>query len=727
MTLTIHSQSGRILVMNDLNKQQQLAVETIEGPILILAGAGSGKTRTLTQRIAYLIQKGHARPENILAVTFTNKAANEMKERIMQLLSLKAGSESIFLPWVGTFHSICVQILKRDGEKIGIGRYFSIYDTTDQKDVVRKALKGLNINDKKVNPNAVLSYISSAKSELITATKYEEIARGYFEQIVAKVYPVYEKTLNDNSALDFDDLIMKTVELFEKELGVLEKYQDLFKFILIDEYQDTNHAQYAFSKLLALKNRNLCVVGDDAQSIYAFRGANITNILNFEKDYPDAKIIKLEQNYRSTKKILAASNEIINKNPQQKPKKLWTENVDGEGIVLYEAMDEKDEAKWITLTIRELLLENIDPKEIAVLYRTNAMSRNLEEAMLDASVNYKIVGGVRFYHRAEVKDVIGYLKVVFNPDDQIGLLRVINTPKRGVGAKTIEKFTAIATSQKMSLLKYLRETAVSSPGELPKNLHEFAQLINKLSDLSEKEPVSELIEDVIELSGYKTLLLETSEGEGRLENIQELKSLAKKFDKMDFKEGLEKFLEEVALIESSYESGRDENDHVTLMTVHAAKGLEFEYVFIAGMEENIFPHSNSKYDPQELAEERRLAYVAVTRAKKQVYVSHAESRVYFGLRNSNPISRFIEDIPEELLIYYNAFSDNALERDSSWSEYTEEPSNFSQPVNISRGDLVKHELFGMGEVVDVDDVIVLIRFSAGVKELSLEYVKLEKV
>ncbi len=390
-------------------------------------------------------------------------------------------------------------------------------------------------------------------------------------------------------------------------------------------------------------------------------------------------------------------------------------------------MDEQDKARWITRSIRELLLENVDPKEIAVLYRTNAMSRNLEEAMLDANVNYKIVGGVRFYHRAEVKDVIGYLKVIFNPDDQIGLLRIINTPKRGVGGKTIEKHTQIATVNKKGLLTYLRETAISSPEELPKNLQDFAQLINKLSELSEKEAVSDLIEDIIELSGYKAMLLETSEGEGRLENIQELKSLAKKFDKMDFKDGLEKFLEEIALIESSYESGRDERDHVTLMTVHAAKGLEFEYVFIAGMEENIFPHSNSKYDPQELAEERRLAYVAVTRAKKQVYVSHAESRVYFGLRNSNPVSRFIEDIPEELLIYYNTFSDNTSERKSDWSDFEEESGNFSEPLNISKGDLVKHELFGTGEVVDIDDYIVLIRFSVGLKELALEYVKLEKI
>ncbi len=602
--------------MNSLNEQQKIAVETVNGPILILAGAGSGKTRTLTQRIAYLIEHHHATSDNILAVTFTNKASNEMKERIVQLLKLKPGSEKVFLPWVGTFHAICVQILKRDGQEIGISRYFSIYDTTDQKDVVRKVLKKLNLNDKKTNPNAVLSMISSAKSELITPEAYKSMARGYFEQIVAEVYPIYQDMLGENSALDFDDLIMKTVELFQKNPQILEKYQNIFKFILIDEYQDTNNAQYVFSKLLADKNQNICVVGDDAQSIYSFRGANITNILSFEKDYPKAKIIKLEQNYRSTKKILEASNQIISKNPEQKKKVLWTENSDGEGIMIYEAIDEKDEAEWISQEVRQLILNNISPSEIAVLYRTNAMSRNLEEALLTANVNYRIVGGVRFYNRAEVKDVLGYLRILFNPDDTVGLQRIINVPKRGVGAKTIEKFTLLANEQRKSLLKYLLDTQKTSPDELPKSLQDFARIVAKLIDLSSKQPVSELIEDVIEFTGYKAELQQTSEGETRLENIQELKSLAKKFDQLDYMTGLEKFLEEIALIESSYEATKDEEEHITLMTVHAAKGLEFEHVFIAGMEENLFPHANSKYDPQELAEERRLAYVAVTRAKK---------------------------------------------------------------------------------------------------------------
>lgn len=712
--------------MNSLNEQQKIAVETVNGPILILAGAGSGKTRTLTQRIAYLIENHHATSDNILAVTFTNKASNEMKERIVQLLKLKPGSEKVFLPWVGTFHAICVQILKRDGQELGISRYFSIYDTTDQKDVVRKVLKKLNLNDKKTNPNAVLSMISSAKSELITPEAYRSMARGYFEQIVAQVYPMYQDMLEENSALDFDDLIMKTVELFQKNPQVLEKYQNIFKFILIDEYQDTNNAQYVFSKLLADKNQNICVVGDDAQSIYSFRGANITNILSFEKDYPNAKIIKLEQNYRSTKKILEASNQIISKNPEQKKKVLWTENTEGEGIMLYEAMDEKDEAEWISQEVRQLILNNVSPSEIAVLYRTNAMSRNLEEALLTANVNYRIVGGVRFYNRSEVKDVLGYLRILINPDDAIGLQRIINVPKRGVGAKTIEKFTLLATEQRKSLLKYLLDTQKTSPDELPKSLQDFARIVSKLIDLSSKQPVSELIEDVIEFTGYKAELQQTSEGETRLENIQELKSLAKKFDQLDYMTGLEKFLEEIALIESSYEATKDEEEHITLMTVHAAKGLEFEYVFIAGMEENLFPHANSKYDPQELAEERRLAYVAVTRAKIQVYVSHAETRLYFGTRNSNPISRFIDDIPEHLIIYCNTFSEKKKDSFAGWSD-VDEVDEFRPTTNVNKGDLVKHEIFGVGEVIDIDNFVVLIRFSAGLKELALEYVRLEKI
>lgn len=714
--------------MSELNSQQRLAVETINGPILILAGAGSGKTRTLTSRIAHLIEKNYARSENILAVTFTNKAANEMKERIVQQLNIRPGTERVFLPWVGTFHAICVQILKRDGQNIGIARNFSIYDTTDQKDLVRKSIKQLDLNEKKVNPNAVLSMISSAKSELIGAEDYKKIARGYFESIVAEIYPLYQKMLSDNSAMDFDDLIMSTVELFRKNENILAKYQELFRFILIDEYQDTNQAQYVFSKLLARKHKNICVVGDDAQSIYSFRGANITNILNFEKDYPDAKIIKLEQNYRSTKTILSASNEIIKQNPEQKPKILWTENEEGECIYIYEAMDEKDEALWISTKIRELLIENIDAKEIAVLYRTNAMSRNLEEALLSSNVNYKIVGGVRFYHRAEVKDVVGYLRVLANPNDLLGLTRVINTPRRGIGSKTIEKYTEMANKVGLGLSDYLLKTVQDEPEKLQKNLQDFARIIIKLKDLSLKEPVSDLIEDVIEFSGYKAELMETGEGETRLENIQELKSLARKFDGLDFQNGLEKFLEEISLIESSYESGKDEKDHVTLMTVHGAKGLEFEYVFIAGMEENLFPHSNSKFDPQELAEERRLAYVAITRAKKQVFITHAETRVYFGLRGSNPISRFIQDIPEQLLIYSDNYSDKKFEKPIStgWEDVSEE-TTIHQKVDIAKGDLVKHEVFGVGEVVDIDDFVVLIRFSIGTKELALEYVRLEKI
>jgi len=721
--------------MNSLNSEQQKAVEIVNGPILILAGAGSGKTRTLTQRISYLIENNYARAENILAVTFTNKASNEMKERIMKQLNIRPGTERVFLPWVGTFHSICVQILKRDGKEIGITGNFTIYDTTDQKDLVRKAIKKLNFNEKKINPGAVLSTISSAKCNLISPGDYHNVARGYFESQVAEIYSTYQKLLESNSGLDFDDLIMKTVVLLQKNPSILEKYQELFRFILVDEYQDTNHSQYVLTKLLAKKYRNICVVGDDAQSIYSFRGASITNILNFEKDYPDAKIIKLEQNYRSTKKILEASNEIIRHNPEQKQKKLWTENNEGEAILIYDATDEHDEAKWIATKVKELLLENINPKEIAVLYRTNAMSRNLEEALLNTNINYRIVGGVRFYHRTEIKVVLAYLRVIFNPNDTIALIKAISNPRRGIGAKTIEKYTLLANQQRQGLLKYLSSAFNNSPDLLQKNILEFTRIMIKLRDLSTKEPVSDLIEDILEFSGYRAELKESGENESRLENIQELKSLARKFDPLDYPDGLEKFLEEVALIESSYESSKDDREFITLMTVHSAKGLEFDYVFIAGMEENLFPHSNSKFDPQELAEERRLAYVAITRARQQVMITHAESRLYFGSRNSNPVSRFIEDIPENLLMYYNVFtgddfgSESRLGTNSSsdWRELEEESESIPVAINLKKGDLVKHELFGIGEVVDVDDFIILIRFSVGLKELALEYVKLEKI
>ncbi len=715
--------------MDNLNSEQKKAVETVEGPILILAGAGSGKTRTLTQRIAYLIENKHARPENILAVTFTNKAANEMKQRIMELLNIRAGTERVFLPWVGTFHAICVQILKRDGQEIGINKGFTIYDSTDQRDLIRKSIKELSLNEKKVNPGAVQAYISSAKCELINSTEYQRVSRGYFESLVAEIYPRYQKNLEDNAGLDFDDLIMKAVELFRGSPEVLAKYQDIFKFILVDEYQDTNHAQYILTKLLASKHQNICVVGDDAQSIYSFRGANITNILSFEKDYPQAKIITLEQNYRSTKKILAASNEIIKQNSEQKPKRLWTENTEGDQLLVYTAMDEHDEARWITQKAKELLINNVSAKEIAVLYRTNAMSRNLEEALLSANVNYKIIGGVRFYHRAEIKVVFAYLRILANPRDQLSLNKAISNPRRGIGAKTLEKYFALANENKQGLLEYLSQVFSTNPDLLPKNLREFTRIFLRLVELSTKEPVSELIEDIIEFSGYKSELKENGEGETRLENIQELKSLARKYEPLDFRDGLEKFLEEVALIENSYETSQEDNDHITLMTVHSAKGLEFDYVFIAGMEENLFPHSNSKFDPQELAEERRLAYVAVTRAKKQVMVTHAESRLYFGTRGYNSLSRFIEEIPEHLIIFSSDLDSAKTSHFSPWTE-VDESMDIPRPLNtvkLAEGDLVKHELFGVGEIMEIDDYIAVIRFQVGVKELALEYVRLEKI
>jgi len=479
--------------MEALNKAQQQAVTTITGPILILAGAGSGKTKVLVHKIAHLLEKGYASVDNILAVTFTNKAANEMKERIAFLLKRTLGHK-LQLPWMGTFHAICLKILKANAKILGINPQFVIYDTADQLDAVKESFKRLEFNNKNINPRAVLSYISSAKNELVTPEAYQKYASGYFLEKVAQVYPVYQKILENNSAMDFDDLIMNTVKLFEQHQEVLKKFQQIFKFILIDEYQDTNHAQYIFTKLLAAKHRNICVVGDDAQSIYGFRGANIQNILNFERDYPNTKVIKLEQNYRSTKKILEASNAVIRLNKNQKLKTMWTENALGEGITLYQALNEKDEALWISGKIKELQDTGKDPDEIVVLYRTNAQSRSLEEAFLKLNIRYKIVGNVRFYERKEVKDVLAYLRLLFNPADNVSLKRVINVPRRGIGPKTLSELTKQSGEVKMSVLAFLQSLNPEQVQIFGRGVTDFFKLFSEMKDYTKTATVAMLID-----------------------------------------------------------------------------------------------------------------------------------------------------------------------------------------------------------------------------------------
>lgn len=604
-------------LLNDLNAAQQKAVQKTEGPVLILAGAGSGKTRVLTYRVAYLIQKKHVSPFNILMVTFTNKAAGAMKERIKKLLF--SDNERITnpeLPYAGTFHSLCAKILRIDGKYLGISTNFLIYDEQDQLDATKEVMKTLDISQKNFNPTAVLHTISEAKNELISATEYPQYARGFFQETVAKIYLAYQKFLKENEALDFDDLLMKTVELFGHSPEILAKYQEKYHYILIDEYQDTNRAQYVLAKLLASRRRNICVVGDASQSIYRWRGADFRNIVNFKNDYPEAATFHLEQNYRSTQIILDAAYGVISKNTTHPILKLWTDNKAGERIILYEARSEHDEAAFLVQTI---LQSGRTFTDFAVLYRTNAQSRVLEEAFLHAGIPYALVGGTRFYERKEIKDVLAYLRLIANPKDMVSYKRV-----EKLGKARLKKFLDFAEEVKKE---------------------------NRLVNLT----TLELLDQIMDKTSYLELYNANVEEEAyRLENIKELRSVATEFP------NLTDFLESVALIETEEkkkpkkEMGVETNrGTVTLMTLHAAKGLEFAVVFIVGMEEGLFPHSRSLMDKEELEEERRLCYVGVTRAKEKLYLTFANRRLYFGTRTQNMISRFIADIPEHV-VEYNA-------------------------------------------------------------------------
>lgn len=709
-----------------LNPPQKDAVITTDGPLLILAGAGSGKTRVLTYRIAFIIDAGLSGPENILAMTFTNKAAGEMKERISALVESFNINASNF-PWVGTFHSICVKLLKRYGHNIGLDNNFTIYDSQDQLSAVKEAMKVLNISTKDFNPHAIHSYISSAKNELINEIDYEKFAQGYFQEVVAEVYPAYQKVLRDNNAVDFDDLLILTVRLLTENKQVLQNLQEQFKYILVDEYQDTNHAQYTIIKMLAAKYRNICCVGDDDQSIYAFRGATIRNILNFESDYSEAKVIKLEQNYRSTKKILNASYDVISKNKSRKDKKLWTENTDGDNLTVYTAIDEIDEANWIVSKIESTRkdLEEKDPYScFAILYRTNSQSRSLEESFINSGIPYKIIGGVRFYERKEIKDVIAYLKIIYNSRDNTSLERIINVPKRGVGDKTLEDLHLKARAKSLPTVDYLLSSFDSD--EITGGVKRFAVLLSYLKEKSQKLDLVEFINYVLEKTGYVEMLKDgTLENESRIENIKELISVASKYQNDPAPEGLENFLNEVTLLEGFTET-KESSNYVTLMTIHAAKGLEFDYVFVVGMEENLFPHTNSMTDIKEMEEERRLAYVAITRAKKKLFLTHASKRKYFGIIQMNPVSRFVSDINTDVVDFESNYSDgySSINLDP-W----EEKEEYVPEINLKIGDKVKHEYFGKGVVKSVFGTNIEIDFGPiyGVKELMLEYARLEKL
>lgn len=638
-------------VIQQLNDRQREAVQTTEGPLLIMAGAGSGKTRVLTHRIAYLIATRKAPPWAILAITFTNKAAREMQERVSKLV----GAEGHDI-WVSTFHSMCVRILRRDIERIGYKSAFTILDADDQLSVIRACLKELNLDPKIYEPRAILSMISSAKNELIDAAKYTDSAGvDHFKKITAQVYQLYERKLRSNHALDFDDLIMKTIELFKQEPEVLDFYQKKFRYIHVDEYQDTNHAQYMLCKYLAAAHRNLCVVGDSDQSIYRWRGADISNILNFEKDYPEAKTIMLEQNYRSTGYILKAANEVISRNTGRKPKNLWTDRGDGSKIKIYYADSEHAEGYHIVSEIQQHIRDGRSYRDHAILYRTNAQSRVIEEIFLKSNIPYQIVGGIRFYERKEIKDLLAYLRLVSNTDDDISFLRIVNEPKRGIGQATLDVLTAYAASRGLSLFASLDELDAIEIGTRQKNaLYDFKQLIDQLRQMADYLPVTELTEQLLERTGYRAQLVQenTIESRTRVENIDEFLSVTQDYEEKNEDKSLLAFLTDLALIADidtlADDNPEDPEDRVTLMTMHSAKGLEFPYVFVIGMEEGVFPHSRALNDPEELEEERRLAYVAITRAEEKLVLSCARMRTLFGRTNLNMPSRFLQEIPEEI-------------------------------------------------------------------------------
>lgn len=636
-----------------LNPQQRQAVEATEGPLLIMAGAGSGKTRVLTHRIAYLIATRKAPPWAILAITFTNKAAREMQDRVSRLVG---GSEGRDI-WVSTFHSMCVRILRRDIERIGFNSNFSILDSTDQLSVIRNCMKDQNLDTKKFEPKAVQAAISAAKNELITPQQYEQKIGDYFEGIVAKIYTMYQNRLRQNNSLDFDDLIMKTIELFKEAPDVLDFYQKKFQYIHVDEYQDTNRAQYMLCRMMADKHHRICVVGDSDQSIYRWRGADISNILNFEKDYPEAKTILLEQNYRSTSTILNAANEVIGQNTGRKPKKLWTDKGDGDKIKVYRADSEHDEGYFVTTEIHNSVKSGRNYRDHAILYRTNAQSRVIEEILIKSDIPYQIVGGIKFYDRKEIKDLLAYLRLLSNPDDDISLTRVINVPKRGIGDTTVAKLTDAAALRGTSIYRVLEVVDdLGFAGRTRNALVEFFDMISGLHQMVPYLSVTELTEKLLETTQYRLELQNenTLESRSRLENIDEFLSVTLEFENNNEDKSLVSFLTDLALIadidsmNDNSDAEKPNDDAVVLMTMHSAKGLEFPVVFIIGMEEGVFPHSRAFLDNEELEEERRLAYVGITRAEEKLFLSCAQMRTLFGRTTANPPSRFLDEIPEEL-------------------------------------------------------------------------------
>lgn len=698
--------------LEQLNDRQKEAVLYNEGPLLIIAGAGAGKTKTLTTKIAFLIEEKNVDPRNILAITFTNKAAKEMKDRLF----LQIGSLSKELQ-VSTFHSFGLKLLRENFEILGYDRNFVIMDSDDSLTVVKKILKDMNYDPKIYNPKAIRNKISSCKNEMMSPEAYDRYAVSDYEKVIKEVYEKYQIKLQRNNSVDFDDLLLLPIELFKKNPEILDRYQDLYQYILIDEYQDTNEAQYILTKLLSAKNRKITCVGDDSQSIYSFRGANYKNILNFEKDYKDAKTILLEQNYRSTSNILDAANQVIKNNKMRKDKNLWTSRGEGEKIRYYRSFNERDEAQYVIRKIKEMVNRGIEYKDMAILYRTNAQSRVLEEEMLKENFPYKVIGSINFYNRKEIKDLLAYLRLIHNSKDNISLLRIINTPKRGIGLKTIENLTYKADEQYTSIYE-----AIDSGKEL-----EFKNLIERLKEVSQNLTLTELIDKVLDASGMRQELESEGslEAEVRLENLEEFKSITKTFEEREGLVSLEDFLLETTLV-SDVEEYKDDPNRISLMTVHSVKGLEFDRVFVVGMEEGIFPHMNSLMESSEIEEERRLCYVAITRAKEELHLINARRRTLFGKEQANPVSRFISEIGKELIetnVREEELPQKEQERIIHSDMFREEE------VDYQVGDFVYHESFGTGKVVEVTNTLVSVAFKHphGIKKLMKNHKKLSKV
>lgn len=672
--------------LDTLNKEQKEAVITTEGPLLVLAGAGSGKTRVLTTRIAYLIKELKVEPDSILAITFTNKAAREMKERIINLLGT-----NYYGMQISTFHSFGLSILKKNYALLGYKSNFTIIDSDDSLTIIKKISKELDLDPKNYNPKAIKNRISGAKNELLDPDSYSRYANTDFEEKVLEVYRRYEERLKNSNSVDFDDLLILPIKLFNKNPNVLQEYQERFKYVLVDEYQDTNEAQYILVKMISAKYKNICVVGDESQSIYSFRGANYRNILNFEKDYKDTKIVLLEENYRSTKYILNVANDIIKNNVNRKDKNLWTKNKEGSKVKYYKSQNEKDEAYHVVSEIKKLIINGVNKSDIAVLYRTNAQSRNMEEALLKENIPYKVVGSFFFYKRKEIKDLIAYLKLIYNNDDDTSLLRIINVPKRGIGAKTIENLEIESKINKTSLYD-----SIKSGKEL-----EFKKLIEEIKNLEKYLSLTELIDVILEKTGIKKELEseKTLESDIRLENLEEFKSITKTFEEKYGIISLQAFLEEISLVADMEEHNLD-TDLVTLMTVHSAKGLEFDNVFIIGLEEGIFPHNNSLMNHEEIEEERRLFYVAVTRAKKRLELVNAKKRMLYGNDSSNLPSRFINEINKENLEEEKNVIDKIVKED-----YVDED------LEYNLGEKVEHDIYGIGIIVAIKDKTINVAFS----------------